>query len=36
LALDEAVRAGKIKPNDLLLMLAFGGGLTWAASLIRW
>ncbi|MBN4076433.1 ketoacyl-ACP synthase III [Gemmatimonas aurantiaca] len=36
LALDEAVRSGRVKEGDLVLMLAFGGGLTWAASLIRW
>ncbi|MBL4576520.1 MAG: ketoacyl-ACP synthase III [Opitutaceae bacterium] len=36
LALDEAVQAKKIKSNDLILMLAFGGGLTWGSALIRW
>jgi 3-oxoacyl-[acyl-carrier-protein] synthase-3 len=36
MALDEAVRGGKIKENDLLLLEAFGGGLTWASALIRW
>lgn len=36
LALDEAVRAGRIKKGSLLLFLAFGGGLTWASSLVRW
>jgi 3-oxoacyl-[acyl-carrier-protein] synthase-3 len=36
IALDEAVRAGRIHPGDLLVMVAFGSGLTWAASLIRW
>ncbi len=36
LALDEAVRAGQVKKGDLILMVAFGAGLTWAASLIRW
>jgi 3-oxoacyl-[acyl-carrier-protein] synthase-3 len=36
IALDEAYREGYIKENDLILMTAFGGGLTWAAALIKW
>ena len=36
IALDEAVRAGRLKPGDLLLMVAFGGGLTWGSALVRW
>lgn len=36
LALDEANRAGRIKPGDILLFDAFGGGFTWASALIRW
>ena len=36
IALDEAVREGKIKENDLVLMDAFGGGLTWGACVIKW
>jgi 3-oxoacyl-[acyl-carrier-protein] synthase-3 len=36
LALDEAVRDGRIKENHLLLFEAFGGGLTWASALVRW
>lgn len=36
LALDEAVRDGKIKDNDLVLLDAFGGGFTWASALVRW
>jgi 3-oxoacyl-[acyl-carrier-protein] synthase-3 len=36
LALDEAVRAGRVKPGDLILLCAFGGGLTWGSALIRW
>jgi 3-oxoacyl-[acyl-carrier-protein] synthase-3 len=35
LALDVGVRDGRIKPGDLLLMEAMGGGLTWGACLIR-
>lgn len=36
LALDEAVRAGRVKRGDVLLMPVFGGGLTWGATLLRW
>jgi 3-oxoacyl-[acyl-carrier-protein] synthase III len=36
LALDEAVKDGRIKEGDLLLMEAMGGGLTWGAGLVRW
>ena len=36
IALDQAVRSGKIKPGDLVLMSAFGGGLTWGAALVEW
>ena len=36
LALDEAVQAGRIRNGDLLLMEAFGGGLTWGCTLVRW
>lgn len=36
IALDEAVRAGRVKSGDLVMLCAFGGGLTWASSLIRW
>jgi 3-oxoacyl-[acyl-carrier-protein] synthase III len=35
LALDEALRTKRIKAGDNVLMLAFGGGLTWGASLVR-
>jgi 3-oxoacyl-[acyl-carrier-protein] synthase-3 len=35
LALDVAVRDGRIKPGDLVLVEALGGGLTWGAALIR-
>ena len=36
MALDAAVRDGRIKPGDLVLMEAFGGGFTWGASLVRY
>ncbi len=35
LALDEAVRDGRVKQNDMLLIEAMGGGLTWGAALVR-
>ena len=36
IALDEANRSGRIKPGDYVLMVVFGGGLTWAGSVIEW
>jgi len=36
LALDEANREGRINQGDLVLMVAFGGGLIWGATLVRW
>ena len=36
LALDVAVKDGRIKQGDLLLLEGIGGGLAWGASLIRW
>jgi 3-oxoacyl-[acyl-carrier-protein] synthase-3 len=36
LALSEAVRDGRIKRGDLVMIEAMGGGFTWGASLIRW
>lgn len=36
IALCEAVEQGKIKPNDNLLVAAFGAGLTWGAGHIKW
>ncbi len=35
LALDHAVRAGKIQPGETLLMEAFGGGFTWGSALLK-
>lgn len=35
LALDEAVQKGRLERGDLLLLLAFGGGLTWGSVLVR-
>ncbi len=36
IALDEAHRAGRFKPGDYILMVVFGGGLTWASTVIEW
>ena len=36
LALETAVKDGRIKPGHLVLMEALGGGLSWGASLVRW
>ena len=35
-ALYEAVKNGRIKKGDYVVLVAFGGGLTWAATLIKW
>jgi 3-oxoacyl-[acyl-carrier-protein] synthase-3 len=35
-ALDEAVRAGEIRKGDHVVLVGFGGGLTWGAALIKW
>ncbi|MFN5779522.1 MAG: beta-ketoacyl-ACP synthase III, partial [Novosphingobium sp.] len=35
LALDTAIRDGRIKPGDLVMLEAMGGGFTWGASLLR-
>jgi len=36
LALDEARRAGRIRPGEFTLLLSFGAGLTYGSTLIRW
>jgi 3-oxoacyl-[acyl-carrier-protein] synthase-3 len=36
LALEEAWKDGKLKHGDLILIVAFGAGLTWGATLLRW
>ena len=32
----EALEAGRVRPGALLVLAAFGGGLTWAAAAYRW
>ena len=34
-ALDEARRQGRIKPGDIVLLNAFGGGFTWGAAVVK-
>jgi 3-oxoacyl-[acyl-carrier-protein] synthase-3 len=36
IALDEAVRAGRLHDGDVVLLVACGGGLTWAGAALRW
>jgi 3-oxoacyl-[acyl-carrier-protein] synthase-3 len=36
IAVAEAVAEGKIKPNDKVVLVGFGGGLTWGAVLMEW
>lgn len=36
LALDEAVRGGKVKPGDIIAAAGFGAGLTWGSVILRW
>lgn len=36
IALDEAVKSGRIRRGDLVLMVVFGAGLTWGAAVIEW
>jgi 3-oxoacyl-[acyl-carrier-protein] synthase-3 len=36
IALDEAHRQGRINRGDIVLLVAFGGGFTWASSVVRW
>ena len=36
IALDDAVRSGRIQRGDLILMVVFGAGLTWGAAVIEW
>jgi 3-oxoacyl-[acyl-carrier-protein] synthase-3 len=35
LALDEAIRQNRLKAGDLCLMVAFGGGFTWASAMVK-
>jgi 3-oxoacyl-[acyl-carrier-protein] synthase-3 len=36
IALDEAVREGRVQDGGYIVLTAFGGGLTWGSALIKW
>lgn len=36
IALEEAVHSGKIKQGDIVVLVGFGAGLTWASAVIKW
>ena len=36
IAICEAVAAGRVRPNDHLVLVGFGGGLTWGAAVVQW
>ena len=36
IALDEAAREGRLEKGKLVVLVAFGAGVTWGASLLRW
>jgi len=36
LALDEARAAGRLRPGEYVVLVAFGAGLTWGATLLKW
>lgn len=36
MALDDAVKTGRVAPGSLVMLESFGGGLSWASALIRW
>lgn len=36
IALDECVQSGRLKPNDLVMLVSFGAGVTWGSALIKW
>jgi 3-oxoacyl-[acyl-carrier-protein] synthase III len=36
LALDQAVAEGRVGPGSLIMLVAFGAGLTWGSAVVRW
>jgi 3-oxoacyl-[acyl-carrier-protein] synthase-3 len=36
IALATAIEDGRVKPGDRILLAAFGGGLTWGATVLEW
>jgi 3-oxoacyl-[acyl-carrier-protein] synthase-3 len=36
IALDEAARGGQLRPGDVVVLVSFGAGLSWASAVLRW
>jgi len=36
IALDEAAKTGRIHRGDVVVLVAFGGGLSWSSTVVRW
>jgi 3-oxoacyl-[acyl-carrier-protein] synthase III len=36
MTLDEANRSGRLAPNDTILMMAIGAGMSWGSAIVRW
>ncbi|PIV52608.1 MAG: 3-oxoacyl-ACP synthase [Elusimicrobia bacterium CG_4_10_14_0_8_um_filter_37_32] len=36
IALSEALKQGRVKKNDIVILVSFGSGLTWGATIIKW
>jgi len=36
IAIDEARKEGRLRKGNIVMLVAFGGGLTWGSSVIRW
>jgi 3-oxoacyl-[acyl-carrier-protein] synthase-3 len=36
IALDECIRAGRVKTGDIVMFVSFGAGVTWGSALIKW
>ena len=36
IALDEAAKSGRIRKGDIVVMVAFGGGVSWSSAVVRW
>ncbi len=36
IALDEAVRTGRVTPGMTIMLVAFGAGFTWASTVVKW
>lgn len=36
IALDECIKSGRVKPGDTIMLVSFGAGVTWGATLLKW